>query len=668
MRKIIFTIALLASSLLMNATAIGTWKAYMAYHDITEIQKGGNNLYILASDNLYSYNQNDQSVRTYDKANVLSDCNITHIAWCQAAKRLVITYKDENIDLLNETGNVTNISDYYSKSMTEDKTINSIDIADKYAYLSTGFGILKLNIADGEISDTYNLGFKVNYSYISNGKIYAASNDKGLYSALLTANLLDKSNWSRVGDYVARNTTIDPDLLAKAQSANPGGPKYNYFGFLKFYNGSLYTCGGGYSAIEDLFRPGCVQVMKGDDWTIYQDDIAAKIGHVYLDMNSVAIDPNDVSRVFIGGRTGLYEFKDGSFIKEYTYENSPLRGSANVSATNKEYTLVQGITFDNNSSLWCLNSGSATTSILEMNKNDEWISHHKTSLMRDGRTIDMLESPFFDSRNYLWFVNNHFNYACLACYQPSTDDINTYFSFINEDGTTVKVTYVRCVIEDLEHNIWIGTDAGPLMLEPSEFTESSPIFQQIKVPRNDGTDYADYLLSGIDITCMAIDGGGRKWFGTNGNGVYLISDDNLTQIHHFLSTNSKLLSNNIESIAINETTGEVFIGTDCGLCSYMSDATQSSTEMTKDNVYAYPNPVRPDYTGLITITGLSYNADIKIVTSNGVLVNEGKSNGGTYTWNGCDQKGRRVASGVYMVETATSEGNKGVVCKIAIVN
>jgi hypothetical protein len=86
--------------------------------------------------------------------------------------------------------------------------------------------------------------------------------------------------------------------------------------------------------LKTYFRPGCVQVMKGDDWTIYQDDIAAKIGHVYLDMNSVAIDPNDVSRVFIGGRTGLYEFKDGSFIKEYTYENSPLRGSANVSATN----------------------------------------------------------------------------------------------------------------------------------------------------------------------------------------------------------------------------------------------------------------------------------------------------------------------------------------------
>ena len=90
--------------------------------------------------------------------------------------------------------------------------------------------------------------------------------------------------------------------------------------------------------------------------------------------------------------------------------------------------------------------------------------------------------------------------------------------------------------------------------------------------------------------------------------------------------------------------------------------------MTKDNVYAYPNPVRPEYNGLITIVGLTYNADVKIVTSNGVLVAEGKSNGGTFTWDGRDKKGRRVASGVYMVETATQYGEKGTVCKIAIVN
>jgi ligand-binding sensor domain-containing protein len=194
------------------------------------------------------------------------------------------------------------------------------------------------------------------------------------------------------------------------------------------------------------------------------------------------------------------------------------------------------------------------------------------------------------------------------------------------------------------------------------------VFTQVKVPRNDGTNYADYLLSGTGITAICIDGGGRKWFGTENNGAYLISEDNLTQIQHFTTDNSKLLSNHITSIAINNTTGEVFFGTENGLCSYMSDATTASDEMSEDNVYAYPNPVEPNYTGLITIVGLSYDADVKILTSSGRLVAQGRSNGGTFTWNGCDLQGRRVASGIYMVATATSSGDKGVVCKIAVVN
>ena len=90
--------------------------------------------------------------------------------------------------------------------------------------------------------------------------------------------------------------------------------------------------------------------------------------------------------------------------------------------------------------------------------------------------------------------------------------------------------------------------------------------------------------------------------------------------------------------------------------------------MDKEHVWAYPNPVKPNYTGSITIVGLSNNADIKILTSNGTLVNEGKSKGNTYTWDGSDRNGKRVASGIYMVTTATEEGEKGTVCKIAIIN
>ena len=206
------------------------------------------------------------------------------------------------------------------------------------------------------------------------------------------------------------------------------------------------------------------------------------------------------------------------------------------------------------------------------------------------------------------------------------------------------------------------------MIEKSEVGQGSVTFQQIKVPRNDGSSYADYLLSGVSISHIAIDGGNRKWFGTNGAGAFLISADNLEQIHNFTTNNSKLIANDISSIAINQNSGEVFFLSDAGLCSYLSDATEPSQEMKKDNVWAYPNPVTPDYTGLITITGLSYDADVKITASNGALIAEGRSNGGTFTWDGCNKQGKRVASGIYMVITATSEGKKGTVCKIAIIN
>lgn len=154
--------------------------------------------------------------------------------------------------------------------------------------------------------------------------------------------------------------------------------------------------------------------------------------------------------------------------------------------------------------------------------------------------------------------------------------------------------------------------------------------------------------------------------GTN-DGVFLISDDCNTLVQHFTTENSPLPSNTVYDICVDRNTNTVYFATNRGLCSYESDATQPVEEMTKDNVYAYPNPVTPEYTGKITIVGLSFNADVKIVTSNGALVNQGRSTGGSYQWDGCDLKGKPVASGVYMVEAATENGEKGIVTKIAII-
>ena len=611
---------------------IGTWKNYLAYADIQQIRAAGSDdLFVLASNDLYQYNKTDQSIYTYDKTNGLSDTYITQICWCPQAKRLIAVYQNSNIDLIDLKGNVTNISDLYNKLMTGDKTVSSIRIDGVYAYLICGFGIVKVNMQRGEISDTYKPSHPE-------------------YPTSLPAE--DNSDYDKYIDLVK---TLKPD-----------GPKYNYFGFMRFYNGKLFTCNGDYD------HSSGIQILKDNQWDIYQNEgISDVTGVSYQGAFCFDIDPSDENHIFTGSRNGLYEFRNGEFVKYYDNSNSPIEP---FNGTDLNFQLVTGTKFDTEGNLWIMNSSAPTTALVKYNNGTfTKLSHSELMKLNTGnvfknRSNAELSKMIIDSRGLMWFVNN--NWAMPAVYQYNFDNdaIIAYENIVNQDGTRLNIQEgIRCVAEDLEHNIWVGTSVGPVMLESSEIENGGNTFTQVKVPRNDGTNYADYLLANIDISSIAIDGANRKWIGTFTNGVYLISADNMTQVQHFTTDNSPLLSNTIKSIAINPTTGEVFFGTDNGLCSYVSDATETNTEMTTDNVWAYPNPVEPGYTGLITITGLSLNADIKILTANGAIVNEGHSNGGTYVWDGCDQKGRRVASGIYMVATATSKGEKGTVCKIAIV-
>ncbi len=654
---------------------IGIWHNYMAYHDVQNICAAGENIFVQASNSLYTYNTTDQSITTYDKVNGLSDTYIAHIRWNPTVKRLLIVYQNQNIDLMEEGGGVTNLSDLYQKSMTDDKTVNNVYIYEQYAYLACGFGVVKVDMDRIEISESYNLGANISQVAISAGTIYAKQKSGTVVSADMTKNLIDPNNWSNTVVYEA--SIFDEDhtdynqYIETVKTLNPGGPKYNYMNFLRFKNNKLYTCNGVMAGNFDPNKEGCIQVWDGSEWQIFQDDIASLTGHNYMDIASVDADPSDDTHVFASGRVGLYEFKDGKYVKEYNYDNSPLKSHALLSP-NKNYIMIESVVYDKNGSLWILNSASAGTSLFEL-KDGEWISHHKPEflLSTGDRSHDNMVKAMFDSRDILWFCNDRFIEPALMCYQPSTDAAVCYSTFINQDGTKIEGMYgVTDVAEDKDGNIWVGTDVGPFVIDKDNIGKSAEdmVFTQVKVPRNDGTNYADYLLAGIHVTSIMVDNDGQKWIGTNGQGVYVISSDNMTEVHHFTAENSQLLSNIVGSIAMNEQTGEVFIGTENGLCSYMSGIVGTIDEMQEDDVYAYPNPVTPDYNGLITITGLSNDASVKILTSNGRVVAEGKSNGRFFTWNGHDKNGERVASGIYMVATATSSGDKGVVCKIAIVN
>ena len=610
---------------------IGTWRNYLAYSDIQQIRAAGNDyLFVLASNGLYQYNRQDQSIYTYDKTNGLSDTYITNICWCPQAKRLIAVYQNSNIDLIDVKGNVTNISDLYNKLLTGDKTVSSIRMDGIYAYLICGFGIVKINMQRAEIAETY----------------------KPTHPEYPTS-LPDEDN-SDYDKYI--------DIV---KTLKPGGPHTNYFGFMLFTYNRLYTCNGDYNYSSPI------QILNNNEWTIYQHEgISEQTGVSFQGSFCLDVDPSNTEHVFAGSRNGLYEYLNGKFVKYYDHSNSPIEPFDGV---NKEYQLVTGTKFDQKGNLWVLNSSAPTTALMKY-ANGSFTKMNHSELMKlnrgqlKNRSNGELSKIIIDSKGVMWFVNNNWVLPAIYQYNTNNDEIIAYENIVNQDGTRLNIQEgIRCVAEDLEHNIWVGSSVGPFMLESSEIEDGGSTFTQVKVPRNDGTNYADYLLTGIDISSIAIDGGNRKWIGTFNNGVYLISADNMTQIHHFTTDNSKLLSNTIMSIAINPTSGEVFFGTDKGLCSYISDATATNSEMTTDNVWAYPNPVEPGYAGPITITGLSLNADIKILSANGAIVNEGHSNGGTYVWDGCDQKGRRVASGIYMVATATSKGEKGTVCKIAIV-
>ena len=217
---------------------IGTWRNYLAYSDVQQIQEAGNNLFVLASNDLYQYNKEDQSIYTYDKTNGLSDTYITYIRWNPQAKRLIAVYQNSNIDLIETDGNVINISDLYNKSIIGDKTVNSVCIDGVYAYLICGFGIVKVDMKLAVIKDTYTPGHPD----------YPTS-------------LPDEDN-SDYDKYI--------DLV---KTLNPGGPKYNIFDYLNYKNGTLYTCAGKHLDYILSQRPGIIQIWNGKDWSLCQEQL-----------------------------------------------------------------------------------------------------------------------------------------------------------------------------------------------------------------------------------------------------------------------------------------------------------------------------------------------------------------------------------------------------------
>lgn len=459
----------------------------------------------------------------------------------------------------------------------------------------------------------------------------------------------------------------------------PNSPIRNYCQYLSFADDNrLLVAGGCLNYLGTTFYDGTLMMYEDGTWHSFEEEgIADRTGVHYKNMTSIVQDPKDPNHHYASSYgQGIYEFRNMKFVRQYTDKEKP--GLSDVVAsplesvipTSSKYTRISRLQYDAQGNLWITNSH-AESPVKFMKPDGTFGSLYYPELKHQQTVSDIL----FDKNGWVWVVSLQ-GPAKLFCIdlngtlESTNDDRIKVFNenFADQDGGTVEVYNINDIAEDHNGDIWVMTDKGPYVLyNTQEVFNDDYHFTKIKVPRNDGTNYADYLLDGAYTTCIEIDAANRKWIGTLNNGLYLIGPDGLEELHHFTKDNSPLPSNSIESLAMRHISGELFIGTDKGLVSYTTDATRAEESYDEEKVYAYPNPVTPDYGGLITIVGLKANTQVKVVNTAGRLVAEGTSLGGSFTWDGRTPQGLRVATGIYYVLGCDEEGNEGIVTKVLFV-
>ena len=257
---------------------------------------------------------------------------------------------------------------------------------------------------------------------------------------------------------------------------------------------------------------------------------------------------------------------------------------------------------------------------------------------------------------------------------PSDDKATYRKEWMDQKGHLIAPEQIHSLAQDHNNTIWVGTSKGLFIIPSTVDYATSNACERIIIPRNDGTGLGDYLLDNEQVNAIAIDGANRIWIGTATSGIYLMGftestldvDYTLETIAHFTTENSLLPSDDILSIAIQESTGEVFIGTGSGLVSYMSDAIEPEDDFS--SLYAYPNPVYPNYKGSVVIKGLMADTEVRIVDPAGNVVKTLMGNGGEVVWDITNTQGQRVASGVYTVLCNTIDGNGHSMIKILVTN
>lgn len=764
-----FSLALNVSS---QSISIGNFYGHLPYNAGTSLCLAKNKIYAGTGPTLFTLDLEDNSVETFSKVNKLSDLGINALAYSEKYNTVIIGYSTGNIDLI-VNNQIINIPDIERTSVIGFKSINEIYIDDEFAYLSTGFGIVKLDIQRQEIKETFLIGDDATNVFVNdltffNDTIYAAT-ENGIYFAPASSpNLANFLNWNKHDYYFDRpvnqihaneskmifNLSVDGynqdtlvvydgsawnnlsipryfnedvqdinfqnnswvfsftflalivneeltstetvysyftgksgmkpkqiiagksddfwiidglyGLIHRKSAASfteyaPTGPANYQAWEMKFHDNKLWVASGSLDASYSNNRTkNGVYKYENNTWSSYNDSIMKSV----QDIVTVAINPDNSNHVFFGVHgKGLIETMNGESVIRHDNLNS---GISNWAVDWDDINVISGTNFDDNGVLWVVCSGASGVNVeypLVAFDGTDWHQFNlDNKLISTPRTGDVM----IDNKGYKWVSsrdNGIFVFDDNGTLSDKDDDRLVLLK-TGESNGNLPTKLVNAVEEDNDGAIWIGTDEGLTVINnTSELFEDGAKAERIIIEQEGAFQY---LLETDIIKCIEVDAGNRKWIGTASSGVYLVSKDGQETIHHFTTENSPMISNNIFDIEIFESTGEVFFATDEGIISYVGDATDGDAY--NGPTYAYPNPVRPDYEGLIGIKGLVPNSEVKITDITGNVIYETMSEGTTATWDGNSLSGRRAQTGVYVVFSVSDDGSQKEVTKILFIN
>ncbi|WP_020532886.1 T9SS type A sorting domain-containing protein [Flexithrix dorotheae] len=729
---------------------VGSWRTHLTYHNAEAMTVADGKVYCSSENGLFYFDQQDKSLNVLSKVNDLSDVGITSLNYSSIYKTLVIGYYNGNIDLINEDG-IVNIRSILNAEF-EEKRINHISFFKNFAFLSTSFGVVQLDIIKYEIKESYTqIGnnaaqIEVFASANTADSLYLAS-EQGLMTASLAddVNRIDFNNWrtintaqtSGIYNVAALNKTvfftIENDGLYHYQKDDwqklPIAENEVYHNLNQAENQVLLSTTNEIFGINSDFSIQSFPEAEINSPKEAGYDLSGTLwfadqtkGLVAFDGNNTqnyipegTFDPSNFSISFFqnkilvtsggydnnytanGNYSGFYVFEDGKWTNYTSLENNELeltripdlpdlnsfsyneinntgylssfgKGLLQWNLTENDFspvlnapfrpstsgdTLITGVFTDFNGTVWVANHGVeiGNPSIHSLNLEGEWQSYYFAE-QATRFPLSILEDDF------------------ASKWVRLSPDLGGGILVFNDNGESRYLTdqfgqgelpnkNINAMEKDLNGSIWVGTDEGvaEFFSPGSAFTEEGA---NAVTPRFEGRP----LLSSEKITALAVDGGNRKWIGTN-NGIWLFSSDGSELISFFDQDNSPLLSNEIIDIGIHPVTGEVFIGTSLGLISYRGTATTG--EQDYSNVKIFPNPVRPNYNGLVSISGLTPNSSVKITDITGKLIWDTQANGGTATWNVANYNGEHAKTGVYLVYSASVDGEDAFVGKIAVI-